>query len=99
MYANEPVAKCKNCNKELELQLNPKVIGSLIDETGSIAAGKLLWSAQAWEDLFGRSVEELVAMDIQMMKLMEQRMAYMRVHLVFGWAEEVGKLAILAVRM
>jgi hypothetical protein len=99
MYANNPIAKCKNCDKEVELQLNPKIVGTLVDETGSISAGKLLWSTQAWEELFGRPVEELVAGDIRIMKLMEQRMVYTRVHLVFGWAEEVGKLAILAVRM
>jgi hypothetical protein len=99
VYASTPIAKCKNCDKEVELQLNPKVIGTLIDETGSISPGKLLWSARAWEQLFGRPVEELVAQDIHMMRLMEQRMIYMRVHLMFGWAEEVGKLAILQVSM
>jgi hypothetical protein len=99
MYTNAPTAKCKNCDKEVSLHLNPKIIGTLIDETASIAAGKLLWSAGAWEDLFGRPVAELVTDDIQIMKLMEQRMVYVRVHIVFGWAEEVGKLAVLAVRM
>ena len=40
-----------------------------------------------------------MAEDIHMMRLMEQRMVYMRVHMMFGWAEELGKLAILAVSM
>lgn len=99
MYASAPIAKCKNCDKEVELRLNPKVIGTLIDETGCISSGKLLWSPQAWEQLFGRRVEELVAEDIPMMRLMEQRLLCLRVHMMFGWAEEIGKLAILAVTM
>jgi len=97
VYASTPIAKCRNCDKEVKLQLNPKVIGTLIDETGSISPGELLWSAEAWQQLFGRPVEELVAQDIHMMKLMEQRMVYVRIHVKFGWAEEVGKLVILAV--
>lgn len=99
MYASTSIAKCKNCDKKVELQLNPKVIGALIDETGSISPGKLLWSAEAWEQLFGRPVEELVAEDIHLMRVMEQRMLCMRIHVMFGWAEEVGKLGILAVSM
>jgi hypothetical protein len=93
------MSKCKSCDKEVELQLNPKIIGTLIDETGSISTGKAVWSEQAWEQLFGRRVEELVAENIPVMRLMEQRMLFLRVHMMFGWAEEVGKLAILAVAM
>ncbi len=81
------------------MQPNPEIVGTLIDETGSIAPGKLLWSESAWENLFGRRVEELIARGALEIRLMEQRMLYMRVTMVFGWAEEVGKLAILAVRM
>ena len=99
MYASTPVSKCKSCDKEIELQLNPKVIGTLVDETGSISTGRAVWSAQAWEQLFGRTVQELVAEDIPTLRLMEQRMLCLRVHVMFGWAEVVGKLAILAVRM
>jgi hypothetical protein len=99
VYASTPVAICKNCDKKVGLQLNPKVIGTLVDETGSISPGKLLWSAGAWEQLFGRPVKELVTEDIDMMRLMEQRMVCMRFHVMFGWAEKVGKLVILAVSM
>ena len=93
------ISKCKNCDKELNLRLNPKVIGTLVDETGSIASGKLLWSEKAWEDIFGRTVSELVSDDGQVIRLLEQRMKCMRVTLAFGWSEDVGKLAALAVRM
>ena len=30
---------------------------------------------------------------------LEQRMTFLRMHLVFGWEESVGRLAILGVRM
>ena len=98
IYANTPTAKCKNCEKEVGLRLNPNIIGTLIDETGSIAPGKLLWSDNAWEDLFGRTVNKLVV-DDQAIGLLEQRLKYMRITVIFGWAEDVGKLAVLAVRM
>jgi hypothetical protein len=93
------VSKCKNCDQEISLELNPNIMGTFIDETGSISPGKLLWSRQAWEELFGRRVEELVTMDRATMRYMEQRMVFLRITLVFGWAEQAGRLAILAVRM
>jgi len=31
-------------------------------------------------------------------RLLEQRMMYMRVHLVVGWEESIGKLAVLGMR-
>lgn len=43
---------CKNCMKKKELVLNPRVMGVLADETGCIAQGKLVWSEQAWSELF-----------------------------------------------
>jgi hypothetical protein len=99
IYANTTTSKCRNCDKKLNLRLNPKVIGTLIDETGSVASGKLLWSDKAWEDLFGRTASELVSDDGQVIRFLEQRMKYMRITVVFGWSEDVGKLAVLAVRM
>jgi hypothetical protein len=99
IYANEPTSKCQTCDKELNLRLNPKIIGPLVDETGNIASGKLLWSDKAWEDLFGRTASELVSERGQIISLLEQRMKYMRITMVFGWSEDVGKLAALAVMM
>ncbi len=81
------------------MYLNPKIIGLMVDETGSILPGKVLWSTKAWGQLFGRPVEKLVMSDIYTLKLMEQRLSFMRVHLMFGWADEVGTLAILSVMM
>lgn len=37
---------------ERSLVLNPRVMGILADETGCIAEGKLVWSEQAWSELF-----------------------------------------------
>ncbi|KAL2020908.1 hypothetical protein VTK56DRAFT_7795 [Thermocarpiscus australiensis] len=57
LYANKPVATCKNCETERSLSLNPRIVGHLMDETGSVAAGKLIWSDRAWiELLFGTCI-------------------------------------------
>ncbi|KAK4645496.1 hypothetical protein QC761_201950 [Podospora bellae-mahoneyi] len=56
LYSHNANATCKNCLKTHELSLNPKIIGSLTDETGSVAAGKLIWSDRAWTELlFGNN--------------------------------------------
>lgn len=81
------------------MYLNPKVIGTLVDETGCIEPGKLLWSPRAWEILFNRSVKQVTEMTLEEHKLFEQRVMFMRMHLVFGWETNVGKLAILGVMM
>jgi hypothetical protein len=83
----------------IALFLNPKVIGSLLDETGCIVAGKLLWSERAWEQLLGRTVTELIEMTNDEIRWLEQRLSFLRMHLVFGWYESVGRLAVLGVRM
>ncbi|KAG0652657.1 hypothetical protein D0Z07_0242 [Hyphodiscus hymeniophilus] len=98
IYANELEIPCKNCSKSLKLYLNPKIIGMLIDETGCITPGKLLWSERAWEQLLGRTVKEVTEMTNEEIRWLEQRMMFMRMHLVFGWEESVGRLAILGMR-
>ena len=98
MYANTLTIPCPNCSKLLALSLNPKVLGTLADETGCIAPGKLLWSSKAWEELFGRTEEEVTLMTAEEIGWFEQRVLFMRLHLVFGWEEDVGRLAVLGVR-
>ena len=98
IYANELEIPCRNCSKLLKLYLNPKIIGILIDETGCITPGKLLWSERAWEQLLGRTVKEVTEMTNEEIRWLEQRMMFMRMHLVFGWEESVGRLAILGMR-
>jgi len=98
IYANTRKATCYNCSKLHSLSINPKIIGLLLDETGCISAGKLLWSERAWETLLGRNVEDVTNMAIEEIRLLEQRMIYLRMHLVVGWEESVGKLAVLGMR-
>ncbi|OHE94023.1 hypothetical protein CORC01_10715 [Colletotrichum orchidophilum] len=57
LYANQTSATCKNCLKERSLVLNPRIMGILADETGCVAQGKLVWSDQAWSELFFPAVE------------------------------------------
>jgi len=98
IYANAYTTTCRNCSKLHTLSINPKIVGTLIDETGCIGAGKLLWSERAWETLLGRSVEAVTNMTTDEIRLLEQRMMYLRMHLVVGWEESVGKLAVLGMR-
>ena len=52
LYANKADGTCKHCKSSLQMGLNPKVIGPLADESGTIEAGKLVWSDQALNQLF-----------------------------------------------
>ena len=81
------------------LSLLTSQVGTLIDETGSIACGKLVWYTEAWEQLLGHTAEELVLSSTQLLKYLEHRLLFLRVTLMFGWSEEVGKLAICQVKM
>lgn len=42
-----------------------------------------------------RSPEEICAMTSEEVRLFEQRMMFMRMHLVVGWCERIGRLAVL----
>ena len=47
---------CVKCPNAQSLPLNPKIIGPLSDETGTVAAGKVTWSDRAWTELlFGKN--------------------------------------------
>ncbi|KAI1100190.1 hypothetical protein F4804DRAFT_348734 [Jackrogersella minutella] len=60
LYANKPVATCKNCELRRDLALNPRIIGAMIDESGMITASKLVWCDDAWSQLFfGSATDEL----------------------------------------
>lgn len=85
LYSSGPslTSICKNCNEQVSLSLNPKVVGPLIDETGCIVGGKLLWSKGAWEDLWGRSVNELATLGPGEVRLLEQRVKGLRFSFVW----------------
>ncbi|KAJ9665734.1 hypothetical protein H2201_004219 [Coniosporium apollinis] len=103
VYANATSAKCKQCEKETALRINPRMLGPVIDETGTTSTGKLILSSSAWEQLLGRTAEELVASTADVLKYLEQRLLFVRVTLLFGWVAEegegVGRLCIWGVRM
>ena len=94
VFANKPTVSCKQCNGAVRLRLNPRVVGPVIDETGCVGAGKLIWSEEAWRGLFGVPIEELVRLESSELKRIEQGVSFARVTLVFGWAEQVGKLVV-----
>ncbi|KAB8290828.1 hypothetical protein EYC80_008465 [Monilinia laxa] len=91
IYNNTPHIPCPHCSKPLTLSMNPKIIGTLVDETGCIAAGKLIWSENAWKELLGRSVQDLCQMACEEIRLLECRIVGLRLSLCFGWAgDEAG---------
>ncbi|KAI8966615.1 hypothetical protein F5Y11DRAFT_364228 [Daldinia sp. FL1419] len=73
VYANKPVAVCKNCDAQRDLAPNPRIIGSMVDESGMIIASKLIWHDSAWTQLFfGCSLNELQIEDNSEINLVEQ---------------------------
>lgn len=89
----------------MPLSINPRVLGPVIDETGCIATGKLVFAPEAWEQFLGRDMDTLVVEDLGALKTLEERIVWIRVTLVVGWAakgeegwEGVGRLCVLAVR-
>ncbi|KAI8633897.1 hypothetical protein F5Y19DRAFT_462135 [Xylariaceae sp. FL1651] len=62
LYANKPTATCKNCDSQRDLSLNPRILGSCIDESGMITGSKLVWNDEAWSQLFfGTAAEDNLA--------------------------------------
>ncbi|KAK6006186.1 hypothetical protein QM012_006596 [Aureobasidium pullulans] len=94
LYANSTVARCKHCDEQKRLRVNPRLIGKLIDESGSILSGKLVLSDYAWTRLLGRSTEELIKSSASTLKSVEHRMLHVRITLRFWWSAGVGKLVI-----
>ncbi|KAK9426161.1 hypothetical protein SUNI508_12522 [Seiridium unicorne] len=63
LYANKPLAMCKNCGSQRELSLNPRVLGALIDESGTLTAAKLAWKDTVWTQLFFAEVQNAQDID------------------------------------
>lgn len=72
-------------------------MGLLIDETGAITCGKLVWSDDAWGQLLGRTAEELAGSNLTLLKYLENRLLFLKLAVMFGWSEDVGKLCVLRV--
>ncbi|KAI4253008.1 MAG: hypothetical protein L6R42_007741, partial [Xanthoria sp. 1 TBL-2021] len=63
-------------------------VGTFIDETGAISSGKLIFSAEAWEQLLGRSTEELAKCNGPLLKYLENRILFLRLTILFGWSQK-----------
>ncbi|KAF2087803.1 hypothetical protein K490DRAFT_65082 [Saccharata proteae CBS 121410] len=85
LHANAPTAPCKQCDKPASLSLNPRILGPVVDETGSIATGKLILSTRAWEELLGRSAEQFLGESLDVLRYLEQRLLFGRVTMMVGW--------------
>ncbi|KAL5412027.1 hypothetical protein PMIN03_004500 [Paraphaeosphaeria minitans] len=102
IFASKVKARCRQCDQECTLRINPRILGDVIDETGTISTGKLIFSDAAWEQLLGRTAEQLVTASLDVMKYLEQRLLFLRLTLGFGihlGSEELGRLVIWCVKM
>ncbi|KAF2489649.1 hypothetical protein BU16DRAFT_575344 [Lophium mytilinum] len=100
LYANAVTAKCKQCETYQPLRINPRILGTLADETGALAQGKLLFSTTAWEQLLGRSAFQLVSSSGEVLRYLEQRLLFLRGREKKGdGVGELGRLCVWGVRM
>lgn len=90
-YANALTTACKGCEKDVDLRLNPRILGQVIDETAAIGSSKLLFSDRAWKDLLGRGPEDLLNLGQEGMKYLSDRLLFCRVSLMFGWTGDETK--------
>ena len=90
-YANALATTCKGCDKEIALRLNPRILGQVIDETGAVSTGKLLFSDRSWKDLLGRDAEDLLKLGQDGMKYLSDRLLFCRVSLMFGYTGDESK--------
>jgi hypothetical protein len=70
-------------------------LGPVIDETGQVSSGKLIFSDSAWRQLLGRSPAQLIGEDpssdkstLELLTFMEHRMRFLRLSMGFGWCVE-----------
>ena len=68
-----------------------------MDESGGITSGKLIWSDEAWEQLLGRDAKGLADSSVKLLKYLENRLLFLKLAVIFGLSEDVGKLCILRV--
>lgn len=99
IYDNVTSTKCKQCNASVDLRVNPGVLGALVDETGTTTCGSIVMSERAWEQLFGRSKRDLIRLNVDALKRIEQRLMFLRLILIFGWTaeqenEKAGRLCV-----
>lgn len=61
-----------------------------------ISSGKLILSEAAWEQLLGRTAEQLVQSDVEILRYLEHRLVFLRITMGFALSldDGVGRLAI-----
>ena len=99
-YANALTTKCKSCDGDVALRLNPRILGQVIDESANISSGKLLFRDEAWRELLGRGPEELLRMGQEQMKYLSDRLLFCRITMMFGWSgneKAGGRICVLGV--
>ncbi|EPQ67309.1 Bgt-1786 [Blumeria graminis f. sp. tritici] len=89
-YSNSMTASCNSCGKLIALEPNARIVGLMLDETGCIHGGSLLWSPQAWEALLGQPVSRVTGWNVEACRLFEQRMCFRRIGLCVVWLGLVG---------
>lgn len=89
-------SSCKTCNKSVPLRLNPRVLGMLIDETGSVSGSCMVWSDEAWHQLFGRPVVDIAKSNVETLRDIECRLLFLKVAFVFGWLGQIQTTRELA---
>ncbi|OAL05306.1 hypothetical protein IQ06DRAFT_361531 [Phaeosphaeriaceae sp. SRC1lsM3a] len=90
VYANKVEEVCRGCENGVELRINPRILGPVIDETGQIASGKLVLTDTAWEQLLGRTPAQLVSTNLETLRYLEQRLMLLRVTMGFALSLEDG---------
>nr|POE80955.1 hypothetical protein CFP56_57029 [Quercus suber] len=102
LYANATVGDCRECGKPVNLRLNPRILGQILDETGCITSGKLLLSDCAWRQLLGCEAAELLRMSAESIEDLSHRVAFCRISLMFGWTGDAtkagGRICVLGVQ-
>ncbi|KAF1350721.1 hypothetical protein BDV97DRAFT_154736 [Delphinella strobiligena] len=97
IYDNSERASCKQCDRPVSLRLNPQAVGMLVDETGCIGAGNLVFSDDAWKQLLGCEVNEVIKSGTEV-KSLERQLLFKRIVIMFYWSEEVGKISVVEVQ-
>lgn len=69
----------------------------LVDETGCIGAGNLVFSDDAWKQLLGCEVNEVIKSGTEV-KSLERQLLFKRIVIMFYWSEEVGKISVVEVQ-
>ena len=94
-----PQSQCSKCRHPVSLGINPRIVGLLIDETGGISGGQMIWLEEAWHQLLGHTTAELAKCNGEEIRRIEQRLLFLSIVVLFGWSEkhEGGKVCVLKV--